>query len=153
MTTALRTRGYSVNETTRAMGMSLDDAPTVVPATELAPSDWHEYLRILGVPGLLERADPDAFFILIASANGTNVATAMAFDAEGDCGIFNVTTLEPARRRGLATALTIHHLHQARARGCLTASLQSSEMAERLYASIGFRDLGRILEFVVDRSA
>jgi hypothetical protein len=28
-----------------------------------------------------------------------------------------------------------------------TASLQSTPMAERVYAAVGFRDLGRILEF------
>jgi hypothetical protein len=33
-------------------------------------------------------------------------------------------------------------------RGCSTASLQSTAMAERVYAAAGFRDLGRILEYV-----
>ncbi|MGZ6708770.1 MAG: GNAT family N-acetyltransferase, partial [Solirubrobacteraceae bacterium] len=80
--------------------------------------------------------------------DGGSVATAMAFDHGGDCGIYNVTTLEHARRRGLGTALTALHLHDALARGCRTASLQSTEMAERAYAAVGFRDLGRILEYV-----
>jgi ribosomal protein S18 acetylase RimI-like enzyme len=148
MSSALRTRGYSLNETTRAMGMSLADAASNVPAVELAPSDWGEYLRILGLPGLLGSADHAAFHVLIARAEGQNVATAMAFDAERDCGIFNVATLDRARRRGLGTALTSRHLHDARARGCSTASLQSTEIGERVYASVGFRDLGRILEYV-----
>jgi hypothetical protein len=39
-------------------------------------------------------------------------------------------------------------VHDAAARGCSTASLQSTEMAERVYAAVGFRDLGRILEYV-----
>jgi predicted GNAT family acetyltransferase len=62
--------------------------------------------------------------------------------------IYNVTTLERARRRGLGTALTAVHLHDALGRGCQTASLQSTEMAEGIYAALGFRDLGRILEYV-----
>jgi len=33
-------------------------------------------------------------------------------------------------------------------RGCQTASLQSTPMAERVYAAAGFRDLGRIFEYV-----
>lgn len=37
---------------------------------------------------------------------------------------------------------------EAYARACRTASLQSTPMAERVYASVGFRDLGRILEYV-----
>lgn len=63
-------------------------------------------------------------------------------------GIYNVGTLEHARRRGLGTALTAAQVHDAHARGCRTASLQSTPMAERVYASVGFRDLGRILEYV-----
>jgi hypothetical protein len=32
-------------------------------------------------------------------------------------------------------------------RGCETASLQSTTMAEHLYAAVGFRNIGRILEY------
>ena len=55
---------------------------------------------------------------------------------------------ERARRRGLGTALTALQLHDARARGCRTASVQATDVAERVYAAAGFRDLGRILEYV-----
>jgi predicted GNAT family acetyltransferase len=72
----------------------------------------------------------------------------MAFDHHGDCGIYNVGTLKHARWQGLATALTAIPLHDALARGCRTASPQSTAMAERVYASVGFRDLGQILECV-----
>lgn len=75
-------------------------------------------------------------------------ATAIAFDHAGDCGIYNVGTTERARRHGLATGLTAMHLHSARARGCQTASVQSTAMAEGVYTAAGFRDLGRILEYV-----
>jgi GNAT superfamily N-acetyltransferase len=60
----------------------------------------------------------------------------------------HVGTVEKARRRGLGTALTAAQVHDARARGCRTASLQSTQMAERVYAAVGFRDLGQILEYV-----
>jgi predicted GNAT family acetyltransferase len=72
----------------------------------------------------------------------------MAFDHHSDCGIYNVATLQHARRRGLATALTAVQLHNALARGCRTASVQSTKMAERVYGAVGFRDLGRIFEYV-----
>lgn len=145
----LSRRGYSLNETTRAMGMSLDEIAVPRPEIDLASPDWCEYLRILSVPqGLLSATDPTDFHILVARLDGANAATAMAYDNDGDCGIFNVTTLEHARRRGLGTALTARHLHDARSRGCTTASLQSTEMAERVYRAVGFRDLGRILEYV-----
>jgi ribosomal protein S18 acetylase RimI-like enzyme len=144
----LERRGYALEESTRAMGMALDDVRLPRPKIELGPPDWSEYLRILGVPpGLLSGADHAAFHVLVARLGSENVAAAMAFDLRGDCGIYNVTTLERARRRGLGTALTTLHVHDALARGCRTASLQSTEMAERVYAAVGFRDLGRILEY------
>jgi ribosomal protein S18 acetylase RimI-like enzyme len=142
-------RGYTPAESTRAMGMALDDLRPLPPRIELGPPDWSEYLRILDVPsGYLARADQRIYHVLVGRLDGENVAAAMAFDHAGDCGIYNVTTLEHARRRGLGTALTLLHLHGARARGCVTASLQSTPMAEHVYASAGFRDLGRIVEYV-----
>ena len=149
MRCALERRGYTVDEVTRAMGMRLDDIRLPRPEIELGPADWPEHLRLAGMPrGFLTGMDPSAFHVLVARLRGENVSTAIALDFAGDCGIYNVGTLEPARRRGLATALTAIHLHDARARGCRTASLQSTAMAERVYAAAGFRDLGRILEYV-----
>jgi GNAT superfamily N-acetyltransferase len=143
-------RGYTLRESTRAMGMSLDDIRLPRPRLDLTPPnwDWAEYLRLVGVPpGFLARADPAAYHILIARLDGANVATAMAFDHDGDRGIYNVGTLDHARRRGLGTGLTALLVHNARDRGCLTASLQSTRMAERVYANVGFRDLGRFFEY------
>jgi len=152
MRAELSSRGYILEESTRAMGMSLGDVSLGAPEVELGPADWGEYLRILGVlgapAGVLSGADPSAFHILVARIADENVATAMAFDHDGDCGLFNVSTLEAARRRGLGTALAARHLRDAVERGCSTASLQSTPMAERVYAAVGFRDLGRIHEYV-----
>jgi ribosomal protein S18 acetylase RimI-like enzyme len=148
MRAELRRRGYVLDQFTLAMGRSLDDVPVVPGGIELGTPDWAEYLRIIEVPGLFGEADPSAFHVLAARLDGEHVAAAMAFDHEGDCGVFNVTTAAGARRRGLGTALTARHLLDAGRRGCSTASLQSTEMAEGVYASVGFRDLGRFLEFV-----
>jgi predicted GNAT family acetyltransferase len=98
--------------------------------------------------GLLGGTDPRAFHNLAAHRAGATVATAIAFDHAGDCGVFNVSTREAARREGLGTALTARLLHDAIGRGCSTASLQSTAMAERVYAAVGFRDLGLIFEYV-----
>jgi ribosomal protein S18 acetylase RimI-like enzyme len=141
-------RGYPVVEVTRAMGMALDDIRLPLPDVELGPPDWSEYLRIVGVPtDFLAGADRSAYHVVVARLGGENVAAAMAFERDGDCGIYNVGTLEHARRRGLATSLTTVLAYRALARGCLTASLQSTPAAERVYARVGFRDLGRILEY------
>jgi hypothetical protein len=145
----LERRRYAVDETTRAMGRPLDDLCAPHPQIALGPVGWAEYLHVLGMPpSLLAGVDPAAFHVLLARVDGAPAATAMAFDHDGDCGLYNVSTSEWARRRGLGTALTAAHLHDARARGCRTASLQASGMAERVYAAVGFRDLGRFLEYV-----
>jgi ribosomal protein S18 acetylase RimI-like enzyme len=157
MQAELAARGYTLDISTRAMGMSLDDVPAPVPDARIERlEDWDEYLEYLwtvGVPeGLLSEADPGEFHVLVGRLAGQNVATAIAFDHEGDCGIYNMSTLESFRRRGLGTALTARHVHDAAERGCSTASLQSTPMAERVYAAVGFGDLGRFLEYVPGRS-
>jgi GNAT superfamily N-acetyltransferase len=142
-------RGYRFDTSTRAMAMPLDEIAVARPELELAEPDWHEYLRTIGAPeGLLENIDTTPFHVLIVRASGKSVAGAMAYDVDGDCGISSLGTVPEARRQGLGTALTAVHLYNARDRGCATASLQSTEMAERVYASLGFRDLGRYLEYV-----
>jgi len=87
--TDLELRGYTLDESTRAMGMALDDIRLPRPKIELGPADWFEYLRILGVPpSFLSGADHAAFHVLVARLETENVATAMAFDLGGDCGIY-----------------------------------------------------------------
>src|SRR5215216_2344574 len=130
----LEGRGYALDELTRAMGMVLDHLQLPRPELELGSPDWSEYLRIVGVPpDFLSGADQSAFYVLVGRLDGENVATAMAFDLDGDCGIYNLGTLEHARRRGLGTALTALHLHNALGRGCRTASLQSTEIRGRVH--------------------
>lgn len=151
---ALELRGYRLHETTRAMGIVLDGARLPRPRLEVASAGWREHLRVAELPpSFLAGVDPAAYRVVIGRVQGESVATAIAFDFDGDCGVYNVSTLERARRRGLATAVTAALLHDALECGCTTASLQATPMAERLYAALGFRDLGRILEFVPPVSA
>ena len=146
-------RGYSVDTTTRAMGMLLDRVTLPRPDLELATPDWREHLRLIGAPpDLLRTLDSGALHLLVVRHDGVNVATGFGFDHEGDCGIYNVGTLAQARRRGIGRALTTLLVRDAIERGCRTASLQSTPVAERMYAAVGFRDLGRIIELVPARS-
>ena len=149
MQTNLERRGYRFDTTTRAMGMALADARLEQARIDLAPPDWHEHLRVNELPtDFLAGADPAAYRIALARLDGENVATAIAFQLDGDCGIYNVGTLEHARRHGLASGVTSALLRDALEHGCTTASLQATPMAERIYATLGFRDLGRIFEYV-----
>ena len=146
--------GYTLDATTRAMGMALDDIHAAQPELDLRPLDWSDYLRVFDLPpGLLARGSRESLHEVVAFVDHQPVSTALTFDLAGDCGIYNVGTLQHARRRGLATALTAQLLYAARARGCRSASLQSTPMAERVYAAVGFRDLGRFLEYVPPAAA
>jgi len=146
---ALEARGYTLDTATRAMGLALDDTHLAQTGVDIQPMKWRDYLRTFELPSdLLSGAIHAHFYVLAARLNGEPVAAALAFDHSGDCGIYNVSTLKRGRRHGMATALTARHLHDAVERGCQTASLQSTAMAERVYAAMGFRDLGRFLEYV-----
>ena len=146
----LERRGYALDTSTLAMGMSLVDvAPVPVPAgVRLGPATWEEYLESDDLPvSFLKAADHGALHVLVAREDGEILAAALAYDFAGDCGIYNVGTRETARRRGLGTALTAAEVLAARERGCRTASLQSTRMGEGVYRAVGFRALRRILEY------
>jgi GNAT superfamily N-acetyltransferase len=146
----LEARGYRLSEANRMMGMSLDGIRVPRPKVPDLSYAWQDHLDYLaaeedGVPeGFLAGVAPDVYNVV----NAGTLATAISFDFEGDCAIFNVGTVPHARRRGLGTALTALLVHEAADRGCSTASLQTTAIAESAYAAVGFRDLGLILEYV-----
>jgi ribosomal protein S18 acetylase RimI-like enzyme len=145
---AIERRGYTVVEATRAMGTALAGIVPPPGEIEVSRAGWAEYLRVADLPaGLLAGVDPDAFRVVVGYLDGEVVAAGISYDHDGDCGIYNVGTREHARRRGVGTAVTAALVRDARKRGCETASLQSTPIAERVYAAVGFRDLGRILEY------
>jgi GNAT superfamily N-acetyltransferase len=73
--------------------------------------------------------------ILRGRVDGHTVATSMAYHHAGVLGIYGVATLPAARRRGYGTAMTTAALDVDRS---IPAVLQPSEMAESLYARLGF---------------
>jgi GNAT superfamily N-acetyltransferase len=83
--------------------------------------------------------------------HGWAVSGGWTYANGGDVGIYAVGTAPEFRRRGLARALMLHLLADARHRGARTASLQSTAMGEQLYASLGFRAVGRYEEWVPAR--
>src|ERR1700750_143108 len=117
MRAGLEQRGYTLDTTTRAMGMALDDIRVPRPEIPLGPAGWAEYLRMDSLPpDFLDHADHAAFHLLAARIDGEMVAAALAYDFGGDSGIYNVGTVERARRRGVGTALTAAPGACARAR-------------------------------------
>jgi GNAT superfamily N-acetyltransferase len=80
----------------------------------------------------------------IAKLEGEPVASVMAYDHEGDCGIYWVATSEHARGRGLSTAMMTAALIDGRDRGCTSTSLQATNAGYPVYSRLGYRDFGPI---------
>lgn len=74
---------------------------------------------------------------------GEPVATASLVAAGGAAGIYNVTTVEAARGRGIGAAMTVAAARHGVDRGLTLATLQASTMGRPVYERLGF-------EFVCD---
>ncbi len=73
-------------------------------------------------------------------------ATSLLFHA-GVAGIFGVATLPAARRQGIARAMVLHALHQARQAGYHVAVLSPTNMSAGIYQRLGFRNYTRICHY------
>jgi GNAT superfamily N-acetyltransferase len=91
-------------------------------------------------------ADPDVA-LLTAFLDGRPAGTALAIRSGATIGVYNVSTLASARRRGVGSAATWAAVAAGRSWGCQLAVLQSSEMGQSVYEAMGFRTVVRSLEF------
>lgn len=79
----------------------------------------------------------------LATVDGRAACALLACETASDCYLWFVATVPEARDRGLASELVRHAIREAAARGCTSATLESTAMAESMYARLGFRSLGR----------
>jgi ribosomal protein S18 acetylase RimI-like enzyme len=80
--------------------------------------------------------------------DGRAVASAFGYTAGGTVGVYNVATVQDARRRGFGGALTRRAIADGVERGATVAILQTSRMGRRLYESLGFREIVVFRAFV-----
>ena len=97
----LTDRGYRVDSTARAMAMDLTDLVADPVDVRVASADLAAHVRSIGLPDLLAGVDPAPFRAVVAPDTSEPLATAISLCHEGDCGIYNVATVEHARRRKL----------------------------------------------------
>jgi GNAT superfamily N-acetyltransferase len=83
-------------------------------------------------------ADPDVR-LFAARLDGRPAGTAVALRTGDVAGVYAVSTLAPARRRGIGTAATWAARAAGRAWGCDTIVLQASAIGLPVYAAMGFR--------------
>jgi GNAT superfamily N-acetyltransferase len=118
-------------------------------ALDLVPDPAPEELREFfpSADRILPQLHVAGAHLYVARCEGEPACCTAAFDHAGDCTIQMVGTVDRFRRRGLATALVRHALRRAGERGCTSASLQATPMAEGIYTAVGFRPLGRYVEW------
>lgn len=72
------------------------------------------------------------------------MATSSLFFAAGVAGVYCVSTVERARRRGIGAAVTLAALQEAKNLGYCDGVLGSSEMGYGVYRGLGFEEYCRI---------
>jgi GNAT superfamily N-acetyltransferase len=108
---------------------------TMTDGFEAPPSFLESQLRPIAHDTFDDHA---AAHYYLASLHGEPVATAALTLTGGMAGIFSVTTVPAARRRGIGAAVTLAPLLDARAAGYQIGVLQASEMGYPVYQRIGF---------------
>ncbi len=94
---------------------------------------------------LNDRTSASAF---LAYYDGNPIASSLVLYEAGVAGIYNVTTLEEARGKGIGTAITLAPLHEAKKLGYEIAILGSSEMGLNMYKQMGFKEYCTIEWFI-----
>jgi hypothetical protein len=85
--------------------------------------------------------DDDAMHMFIGRVDGQPVGAAMGYRFDGAVGIFGVTTIASARRRGYGAALTRAAMLTDSG---LPSVLAPSDMGASMYRSLGFQAVGEL---------
>ena len=113
--------------------------------------------EVFGLPDFVADAFLDLFLNLgfdspflnyIGSIDNEVVATSSVLLGGGVAGIYNVATLESARRKGIGAAMTAIPLLEARSVGYQVCTLESSESGFNVYRKLGFQEYCKISHYV-----
>ena len=117
-----------------------------VSAANWSPPDAHvRRFYESAAPLLLAPGAPQ--WLYVGYLVGEPVATSELTVGGGVAGLYNISTLEPHRRRGFGTALTLQPLRDALAHGYRTCVLHAAADGVRLYQRVGFQRFGEITEY------
>ena len=138
-----------------------DEQPDGVQVVESAPDDALVQVLVEGfgfppfVAELMQAAlgdvAPGRLFHVLATWDGTPVAAGSGFlSGPGlrTLGIYNIATVERARRRGVGRAVTLELMRLGQARGCTDAVLMASEMGRPTYERLGFVEVCQTPQYV-----
>jgi hypothetical protein len=104
-----------------------------------------EWLEPVITESLLARS---AVAMYVGYSDGLAVTTGMGIRTGRTIGVYNIATVETARRRGLGAAMTMRVVDDGAAAGCDVAILQASDMGYPIYERLGFRTVVEYFGYV-----
>jgi GNAT superfamily N-acetyltransferase len=81
----------------------------------------------------------DGCTVFVGYAGGVPVSAGFGVRTGRTIGIYNIATIETARRRGYGASMTARVAADGAAAGCDVATLQASDMGRPIYERLGFR--------------
>ena len=132
--------GYEIRPATDASGLE-DHILTCAGGFDMQ-LDW---LRAIMGTSLLEHPDATVY---VGYADDQPVATGFGLRVGRTIGIYNISTLPTARKRGYGQAMTMRIVADGAAAGCDVATLEASEMGYPIYTRLGFRTVSEYVGYV-----
>ena len=149
-------------------GMALHPLP---PSGTVAPAPGHEIRRVTDGPGITEHVRTAAagfgvpvewleaviterlaarpgVSVYVGYSDGIAVTSGLGIRTGRTIGVYNIATVEAARRRGLGAAMTMRIVDDGAAEGCDVAILQASDMGYPVYERLGFRTVVEYVGYV-----
>jgi hypothetical protein len=96
-------------------------------------------LDLLGRPGV-------TFYV--GYSDGVPVSSGLGVRTGRTMGIYNIATVEGARKRGYGAAMTARIASDGAAAGCDVAALQASEMGRPIYERLGYRTVVEYMGYI-----
>jgi len=87
-------------------------------------------------PDLLDRP---GCVVYVGYASGEPVVSGLGWRTRSTIGVYSISTIPSARRRGYGAAMTARVVTDGLAAGCTAAALQASELGRPIYERLGFR--------------
>jgi ribosomal protein S18 acetylase RimI-like enzyme len=132
--------GHEIRRATDASGLT-DHIQTAAAGFGM-PVAWVE--AVMGET-LLARSDAAVY---VGYSDGVPVTSGLGVRTGRTIGIYNIATVESARRQGHGAAMTMRIIDDGAADGVDVAILQSSDMGFRMYQGIGFHTVVEYSGFV-----
>lgn len=146
-------------------GMALHPLP---PPGSMRPAPGHEIRRVADAAGIADHVrtaadgfgmprewleavmttrilDEPAATVYVGYTDGEPVTAGLGVRTGRTIGIYNIATVETARKRGYGAAMTMRIVDDGAAAGCDVAILQASDMGKPIYERLGFRT---VVEYV-----